>query len=78
LQSSTQPLPRKLPIDERIRFIFIPVILIVSLASLLAMEPDNQEAEATLQKSIRVGRGIAYVYWIGIATVAFFGAVKSF
>jgi hypothetical protein len=109
--------------DERIRFIFIPAILIVSISSLLgygpfeagpmqkwfsakvlvfslllmiglklrfimrewtelfrvlALEPGNQQAEATLEKSIRVGRGLAYVYWIGIATVAFFGAVKPF
>ena len=109
--------------DERIRFIFIPLILIAAIASLLgygpfeagpmqkwfsakvlgfgllliiglklrfimrewtelfrvlAIEPENQEAEATLEKSIRVGRGLAYVYWIGIASVAFFGAVKPF
>ncbi len=109
--------------DERIRFIFIPLILIAAIASLLgygpfeagpmqkwfsakvlgfslllmiglklrfimrewtelfrvlAIEPENQEAEATLEKSIRVGRSLAYVYWVGIASVAFFGAVKPF
>lgn len=109
--------------DERIRFIFIPVILVAAIASLLgygpfeagnmqkwfsakvlvfslllmiglklrfimrewtelfrvlATEPDNHQAEATLEKSIRVGRGLAYLYWIGIATVAFLGAVKPF
>jgi hypothetical protein len=110
-------------IDERIRFVFIPLIFIAGVSSLLgygpfeagsmqkwysakvltfslllmiglklrfimrewtelfrvlAVEPENQEAEATLEKSIRVGRGLAYIYWIGIATTAFFGAVKPF
>ena len=48
------------------------------LFRVLAMDPDNAQAEETLEKSIRVGRGIAYVYWIGIGTVAFLGAVKPF
>jgi len=48
------------------------------LFRVLAADPDDQAAEATLEKSIRVGRGLAYLYWIGIATVAFFGAVKPF
>ncbi len=110
-------------IDERIRFIFIPVIMLAALASLLgygpfeagemqkwysakvlgfsfllmiglklrfimrewtelfrllAKDPGNQEAESILERSLQVGRGLAYVYWIGIATVAFFGAVKPF
>ena len=109
--------------DEAVRFVFIPLIVIASIASLLgygpfealpgqrwfswkvlifsfllmlglklrfimrewtelfrvlAMDPDNAQAEETLEKSIRVGRGIAYVYWIGIGTVAFLGAVKPF
>ena len=109
--------------DERIRFLFIPVITVAAISSLLgfgpfdvtpglkwfsykvlifafllvlglklrfimrewtelfrvlAINPDDSAAEATLEKSIRVGRGIAYVYWIGIATVAFLGAVKPF
>lgn len=109
--------------DEKIRFIFIPVIFIAAVASLLgygpfeagtmqkwysakilifslllviglklrfimrewtelfrvlAQDPDNLAAEETLDKSIRVGRGLAYVYWIGIATVGFLGAVKPF
>lgn len=38
----------------------------------------NPEIEAKLKRSIRLGRGIAYVYWIGIAATAFFGAVKPF
>ena len=48
------------------------------LFRILAIEPGNQEAESTLERSLRVGRGLAYVYWIGIATTAFFGAVKPF
>lgn len=107
--------------DERIRFLFIPLIFIVSITSLLgygpfealpgqkwfsikillfsgllmiglklrfimrewtelfrvlAINPDDSEAEETLERSIRVGRGLAYLYWIGIGTTAFFGAVK--
>lgn len=47
------------------------------LFPILAAGP-NAEAEAKLKKSIRLGRTIAYFYWIGIATTAFFGAVKPF
>ena len=110
-------------IDERIRFVFIPLILVASVSSLLgygpfeagqmqkwfsvkvlvfgllliiglklrfimrewtilfrelAQNPDNQQAETTLEKSIRVGRSLAYVYWVGIASVGFLGAVKPF
>lgn len=110
-------------LDERIRFVFIPLILIAAITSLagygpfaagpmqkwfsakvlvfgllliiglklrfimrewtalfrvLEAEPDNQQAENTLERSIRIGRGLAYVYWVGIASVAFFGAVKPF
>ena len=43
----------------------------------LAQGPDA-EAEATLERSLRIGYGIAYCYWVGIASVAFFGAVKPF
>lgn len=35
-------------------------------------------AEAILERSIRIGRGLAYFYWIGIATVCLIGAAKSF
>lgn len=41
-------------------------------------EGPNAEVETKLDKSINFGRNIAYVYWISIATVAFFGAVKPF
>ena len=110
-------------IDEKIRFLFIPLIVLAAISPLmghgpfaagemqkwysakvlvfgllliiglklrfimrewtelfrvLAADPDNQAAEVTLEKSIRVGRGLAYLYWVGIGTVAFFGAVKPF
>lgn len=41
-------------------------------------EGENVEIEETLEKSIKFGRRLAYLYWIGILTVAFFGAVKPF
>jgi hypothetical protein len=109
-------------LDERIRFVVIPLLFIVGIASLLGYGPlaadpgqrwysakvivygftliiglklrfimrewttmfrilaqgPNPAVEATLDKSIRFGRGIAYVYWVAIATVAYFGAVKPF
>lgn len=109
--------------DERIRYVFIPLIFIAAVSSLLgygpfealpgqrwfslkilifslllviglklrfimrewtelfrilAVDPENLDVEETLDKSIRFGRNIAYVYWIGIGTVAFLGAVKPF
>lgn len=42
----------------------------------LDAEGDNPEVEETLEKSILFGRRLAYIYWIGILTVAFLGAVK--
>lgn len=47
------------------------------LFQILASGP-NDEAEAKLAKSIKLARTVAYIYWVGIATVAFFGAVKPF
>lgn len=38
----------------------------------------NPEVETRLKRSIGLGRSIAYVYWVGIAATAFFGAVKPF
>ena len=46
-----------------------------TLFRVLAKGPDPR-VEGTLDKSIRFGRRIASVYWVLIATVAFFGAVK--
>ena len=39
-------------------------------------EGENEAVENKLEKSILFGRRIAYLYWVGILTVAFFGAVK--
>ena len=36
----------------------------------------NPEVEATLEKSFAFSRYVAYVYWIGIGSVAFLGATK--
>ncbi len=47
------------------------------LFMILAKGP-NADAEAKLAKSIKLARTVAYIYWVGIATVAFFGAVKPF
>jgi len=47
------------------------------LFQILASGPD-ETAEAKLAKSIKLAQTVAYIYWVGIATVAFFGAVKPF
>lgn len=47
----------------------------VTLFRILAEGP-NQQAEDRLTSSMRLGRTLAYFYWIGIATVGFFGATK--
>jgi hypothetical protein len=109
-------------IDEAVRFVLIPLLIIAAIASLLGYGPFNGDAgfrwfsakiliyalllvlglklrfimrewtllfrrlatgpdaatEATLARSIGIGRKIAYVYWIGIASVAFLGATKPF
>ncbi len=44
----------------------------------LAENPEDTAAEATLERSIRNARRMAYVYWTGIASVAFLGSVKPF
>jgi hypothetical protein len=44
----------------------------------LAAEGSPPEVERRLETSIAFGRKLAYLYWIGILTVAFFGAVKPF
>ncbi len=45
------------------------------LFRVLAAGPDPA-AESTLEKSLRFGKRLAYLYWAGIAAVAFFGATK--
>lgn len=37
---------------------------------------NDPEAEAMLDKELAYGRGLAYIYWIVIATVAWFGVAK--
>ena len=109
-------------IDEKVRFIVIPLLMIAAIGSLAGFGPFNAEEgyrwysakvliyslmlviglklrfimrewtimfrklaegpsaeiEGVLDRSIRGGRRLAYVYWIGIASVAFLGAVKPF
>lgn len=109
-------------IDEAVRFVLIPLLLLAAVSSLLGHGPfkgdpgfrwfaakvgvyglllviglklrfimrewtmlfrklaqgPDAAVEATLDRSIRFGRNIAYLYWIGIATVAFLGATKPF
>ena len=40
-------------------------------------EGPNPEAEARLDKELAFGRGLAYVYWVVIGTVALFGVFKG-
>lgn len=48
-----------------------------ALFPILAKGP-NADVEAKLNRSIQLARAIAYTYWVGILTTAFFGAVKPF
>ena len=41
-------------------------------------EGPNEPVENRLDKSIQLGRSVAYIYWVGISLTAFFGAVKPF
>ena len=40
-------------------------------------EGPNAEVETRLENSLVVGKRLAYVYWVTIASVAFFGATKA-
>jgi hypothetical protein len=105
--------------DERLRYVFIPVLFGVAGWSLLTGGPFvakwfaakvflysilliiglglrfimrhwtlifremaergvTPELEARLTREIAIGRGLAYVYWIGIGTVALIGVAKPF
>jgi len=44
----------------------------------LASGGPRAELEARLTREIRIARGLAYVYWIGIGTIAFIGVTKFF
>lgn len=48
------------------------------LIPILAKGGDNPEIEAKLVRMNNIGRAVAYMYWVGILTTAFFGAVKPF
>ncbi|MEM8985934.1 MAG: hypothetical protein AAGC95_04350 [Pseudomonadota bacterium] len=63
--------------------LIIGVILRLIMHEWRAMFPvlaagPNPEVESKLEKSIQLGRSVAYLYWIGIAATGFFGAVKPF
>ncbi|MEM9054000.1 MAG: hypothetical protein AAGB16_01630 [Pseudomonadota bacterium] len=47
------------------------------LFPILAQGP-NEAAEIKLKRSIKLGRTVAYMYWVLILMTAFFGAVKPF
>ncbi|MEM7706656.1 MAG: hypothetical protein AAF358_13940 [Pseudomonadota bacterium] len=110
-------------IDEAIRFVVIPALIISAISSLLGYGPfkamegfywyswkiliyalmlciglylrfvmrewtmmfrelaahgDNPAVENKLETSIRNSRKVAYMYWVGILSVAFLGATKPF
>ena len=109
-------------LDERVRFVLIPVLALCAISSLLGHGPfaaeagqkwysvkvflysgtlviglylrfvmrewtmmfrelakgPNPKVEATLERSLRISRFIAYCYWVIILSVAFMGAVKPF
>jgi len=41
-------------------------------------EKEDAQLEQVLEKSIITARKLAYLYWVGIGTVAFLGATKPF
>jgi hypothetical protein len=110
-------------LDEQVRFVLIPILLVSAISSLMGFGPFNAEdgqrwystkiliyalllvlglklrfimrewtvlfrsldtngsspeIERQLARSLRIGRGIAYCYWVGIASVAFLGATKIY
>jgi hypothetical protein len=110
-------------IDEKVRYVLIPLIVIAALSSLAGFGPlkaepglrwfaskflifggllviglllrfimrewtvlfrqlaqggEQPEVERRLERSIAFGRKLAYLYWAGILSVAFLGAVKPF
>lgn len=42
------------------------------------LDQGDKSVEVVLERSIKIGRFLAYFYWIGIATVCLIGAAKSF
>lgn len=109
-------------IDESVRFVLIPVMMICAIGTFLGYGPfatgegqmwyptkififawllviglklrfimrewtvifrqlaqkEDEVLEARLEQQIRMSRYLAYLYWIGILTVAFLGATKPF
>lgn len=106
-------------IDERLRYVLIPVLLFAAVRSLafgepftarwfaakvmiyalllviglvlrfvmrhwttifraLAVNGPDPALEQRLKREIRLARGLAYLYWIGIGTTAFIGVTKPF
>lgn len=107
-------------IDEKVRFVLIPLLAVCAISSLLGFGPfsaglgqkwysikillysgalviglylrfvmrewtmmfrelakgPNAKVEATLERSLRQSRIVAYCYWVLILSVAFMGAVK--
>ena len=106
--------------DEKVRFVLIPTMIVASVASMAGYGPfnigpgqywfsikillysgtliiglklrfimrewtemfrvladgANTAVENQLEQSLKVGKRLAYLYWVTIATVAFFGATK--
>lgn len=44
----------------------------------IAAEGPTPDLQGQLSRSLRLGMNLAYIYWIGIASVAFLGVVKPF
>lgn len=44
----------------------------------IAQRGPTPELEGRLKREIAIGRGLAYVYWLGIGTIAFIGVTKPF
>lgn len=110
-------------LEEKIRFVLIPSLIIASISSLLGYGPfaggemqkwyatkiflfslmliiglklrfvmrewgelfielekkgSDKEIENRLDRELRLSRKLAYIYWVGILTIAFLGAVKPF
>jgi hypothetical protein len=106
-------------IDERLRYVLIPVLFVSAAYSLatgwpfaadwfstkvllyslmlviglglrfimrhwtvifreIAKQGPTPALEGRLQREISIARGMAYVYWIGIGTIAFIGVAKPF
>lgn len=50
----------------------------VTIFRQLAEKGSDAVLEKRLASELAIGRGMAYVYWVGIASVAFLGATKPF